>query len=49
MSWMLHRIPDGTPNREFQVQLQRARLHHVCTSQTAAASFAENYVGIEDI
>jgi p-hydroxybenzoate 3-monooxygenase len=49
MSWMLHRVPDDTPNREFQVQLQRARLHHVCTSQTAAASFAENYVGIEDI
>jgi p-hydroxybenzoate 3-monooxygenase len=49
MSWMLHRIPDDTPNREFQVKLQRAQLHYVCTSQTTATSFAENYVGIEDI
>jgi p-hydroxybenzoate 3-monooxygenase len=49
MSWMLHRIPDNTPNREFRVKLQRAQLHYVCTSPTAAASFAENYVGIEAI
>lgn len=49
MSWMLHRIPDDTPNRDFRVRLQRAQLHYVTTSARAGASFAENYVGIEDI
>jgi p-hydroxybenzoate 3-monooxygenase len=47
MSWMIHRLPDDLPNRTFRERLQRAQLEHVCTSPTAAASFAENYVGIE--
>jgi p-hydroxybenzoate 3-monooxygenase len=49
MSWMLHRLPDDTPNREFRAQLQRAQLRHVCTSRAAATDFAENYVGIDDL
>lgn len=47
MSWMLHRLPDDTPNVGFRRQLQRAQLEYVCSSPVAAASFAENYVGIE--
>jgi len=47
MSWMLHRLPDDTPNLEFRRALQRAQLDYVCSSPVAAASFAENYVGIE--
>jgi p-hydroxybenzoate 3-monooxygenase len=49
MSWMLHRLPDDLPDREYRERLQRAQLHYVCHSPTAAASFAENYIGIEDI
>jgi p-hydroxybenzoate 3-monooxygenase len=47
MSWMLHRIPDDTPDVGFRRQLQRAQLEYVCTSPVAGAMFAENYVGIE--
>ena len=47
MSWMLHRLPDETPNRAFQERLQRARLDYLVASPVASASFAENYVGIE--
>jgi p-hydroxybenzoate 3-monooxygenase len=47
MSWMLHRIPDGLPDAAFRRRIQRAQLEYVCGSAAGAASFAENYVGIE--
>ena len=47
MSWMLHRLPEDTPNRAYREQLQRAQLAYVTSSPAAGASFAENYVGIE--
>lgn len=47
MSWMVHRIPDDTPDLAFRRRLQRAQLEYVCSSPVAGASFAENYVGIE--
>ena len=40
---MLHRLEDGD---EFDVKLQLAQLAYVCTSEKAAASLAENYVGL---
>ena len=43
MTSMLHRFPDHDP---FQRKLQRAQLEYVCTSRAAAASLAENYVGL---
>ncbi len=49
MSWMLHRLPDDLTERDYRERLQRAQLHYVCTSPLAGASFAENYIGIEDI
>ena len=49
MSWMLHRVPDDIPDRDYRLRLQQAQLHYVCTSQAGGASFAENYVGIEQI
>ncbi len=42
MSLMLHRLP-GDP---FIARLQRARLRYVTSSETAARSLAENYVGL---
>ena len=47
MSWMLHRLPDDLPDIELRRKLQRAQLDYVCNSAVGAASFAENYVGIE--
>jgi p-hydroxybenzoate 3-monooxygenase len=47
MSWMIHRLPDDTPDRAFRERLQLAQLAHLAGSWAAAASFAENYVGIE--
>ena len=41
---MLHRPPGGD---EFDVKLQLSQLRYVATSPAAAASLAENYVGIE--
>jgi p-hydroxybenzoate 3-monooxygenase len=43
MSSMLHRLPDddGSVGR-----LQRAQLDYVCSSEAAATSLAENYVGL---
>ena len=43
MSSMLHRLPDddGSVGR-----LQRAQLEYVCSSEAAATSLAENYVGL---
>ena len=48
MSWMIHRLPDETPQVHFRRRLQRAQLDYLCRSDIAAASFAENYVGLED-
>jgi p-hydroxybenzoate 3-monooxygenase len=44
MTSMLHRLEGGD---EFDVKLQLAQLAYVCSSENAAASLAENYVGLE--
>jgi p-hydroxybenzoate 3-monooxygenase len=43
---MLHRFPgdDG-----FQSRLQLAQLEYVASSEAAATSLAENYVGLETV
>ncbi len=46
MSWLLHRIPDASPDVDLRRRLQRAQLEYVCSSTAAATSFAENYVGV---
>jgi p-hydroxybenzoate 3-monooxygenase len=46
MTSMLHRFPGGD---EFDVKLQLAQLAYVCSSEKAAASLAENYVGLEHV
>jgi p-hydroxybenzoate 3-monooxygenase len=46
MTTMLHRWPDGN---EFDLRLQRSQLRYLRTSEAAATSFAENYVGIERV
>jgi p-hydroxybenzoate 3-monooxygenase len=43
MSSMLHRLPDDDG---FVGRLQRAQLAYVCSSEAAAKSLAENYVGL---
>jgi p-hydroxybenzoate 3-monooxygenase len=43
MSGMLHRMPD---DGGFRARLQRAQLDYVCSSEPAARSLAENYVGL---
>ena len=43
MTSMLHRFPDAD---DFQHKLQRAQLEYVVSSRAAAASLAENYVGM---
>jgi p-hydroxybenzoate 3-monooxygenase len=43
MSSMLHRLPDDDG---FLGRLQRAQLDYVCSSEAAARSLAENYVGL---
>ncbi len=49
MSWMIHRVPDHVPDAAFRRRLQRAQLEYVTTSAAGAASFAENYVGLEEV
>jgi p-hydroxybenzoate 3-monooxygenase len=44
MTSMLHRPPGDDP---FDVRLQLSQLRYVVTSEVAAASLAENYVGLE--
>jgi p-hydroxybenzoate 3-monooxygenase len=44
MTSMLHRPPGDDP---FDLKLQLSQLRYVVTSQAAAASLAENYVGLE--
>jgi p-hydroxybenzoate 3-monooxygenase len=46
MTTMLHRLPDGD---EFDLRLQLSQLRYLRTSRVAAASLAENYVGIERV
>lgn len=46
MTSMLHRYPDQDP---FQARLQRSQLEYVCTSEAAATTLAENYVGLERV
>ena len=43
MTSMLHRFPGNDP---FQHQLQLSQLRYVASSPAAAASLAENYVGL---
>jgi p-hydroxybenzoate 3-monooxygenase len=47
MTSMLHRMPDDTDG--FQAQVQRAQLEYVCSSEAAARSLAENYVGFDSV
>jgi len=46
MTSMLHRLPGDDP---FDVKLQLSQLRYVVTSETAARSLAENYVGLETV
>ena len=46
MTSMLHRLEGGD---EFDAKLQLAQLAYVCSSERAAASLAENYVGLEHV
>ena len=46
MTSMLHR-PDGAD--DFDLKLQLSQLRYVTTSTAAAASLAENYVGLETV
>jgi p-hydroxybenzoate 3-monooxygenase len=47
MTWMLHRFPDDEDG--FQARLSRAQLEYVCSSEAAAATLAENYVGLRQV
>jgi p-hydroxybenzoate 3-monooxygenase len=44
MTTMLHRLPGDDP---FDLRLQLSQLRYVTTSEAAARSLAENYVGLE--
>jgi p-hydroxybenzoate 3-monooxygenase len=46
MTSMLHRLPGGDP---FDERLQLSQLEYVCSSEAAARSLAENYVGLERV
>jgi p-hydroxybenzoate 3-monooxygenase len=46
MTGLLHRVPGEDA---FQLRVQRARLDYLATSEAAARSLAENYVGLERI
>ena len=46
MTSMLHRIEGGDA---FDARLQLAQLAYTCSSEKAAASLAENYVGLEHV
>ena len=46
MTTMLHRFPDAD---DYERRLQRSQLEYVCTSEAAARTLAENYVGFERI
>jgi p-hydroxybenzoate 3-monooxygenase len=46
MTSMLHRFPDDDG---FESKLQLAQLAYVCSSESAARTLAENYVGLERV
>jgi p-hydroxybenzoate 3-monooxygenase len=46
MTSMLHRLPGADP---FDLKLQLSQLRYVTTSEAAARSLAENYVGLEAV
>jgi p-hydroxybenzoate 3-monooxygenase len=46
MTWMLHKSPSADP---FEEQLQLSQLRYLTTSEAAARSLAENYVGLERV
>jgi p-hydroxybenzoate 3-monooxygenase len=46
MTTMLHRMPGGDP---FDLRLQLSQLRYVTTSEAAALSLAENYVGLRAV
>jgi p-hydroxybenzoate 3-monooxygenase len=46
MTAMLHRFPGDD---SFEARLQLAQLAYVCSSQAAARTLAENYVGLEHV
>jgi p-hydroxybenzoate 3-monooxygenase len=46
MTSMLHRLEGGD---DFDTKLQLSQLAYVCSSEKAAASLAENYVGLEHV
>jgi len=46
MTEMLHRFPDDD---DFARRLRRSQLDYVCSSRAAAATLAENYVGLETV
>jgi p-hydroxybenzoate 3-monooxygenase len=46
MTSMLHRFDDEGP---FEDRLHLSQLRYVCTSRAAAASLAENYVGLDQV
>jgi p-hydroxybenzoate 3-monooxygenase len=46
MTSMLHRYPE---HDDFGRRLQRSQLEYVCSSEAAAATLAENYVGLEQV
>ena len=48
MTSMLHRFPESDDDG-FQARLQRAQLDYVCSSEAAARTLAENYVGLERV
>ncbi len=47
MTRMLHRFPDDEDG--FQARLSRAQLDYVCSSEAAATTLAENYVGLQSV
>ena len=47
MTWMLHRFPEDEDG--FQAKLSRAQLDYVCSSEAAATTLAENYVGLQNV
>jgi p-hydroxybenzoate 3-monooxygenase len=47
MTAMLHRFDDDQD--DFQHQLQLSQLRYVCSSQAAATTLAENYVGMQQV
>jgi p-hydroxybenzoate 3-monooxygenase len=46
MTTMLHRLPGDDP---FDLRLQLSQLRYVTTSEAAALSLAENYVGLQAV